>query len=91
MPGGRTTLYGAVKMGDGVAVVPLKCACNETAHICIGEALTPAEASPGDTKFLRRWLFSFDETLRLALHGEIVDSTSLVGLALAALRLSPPR
>ena len=39
----------------------------------------------------QRWVFFFDEALRLALHGEIVDSTNLVGWALAALRSSPPR
>ena len=77
--------------GRRCGAVPSKSICDETAHIYIGEALTPAEASPDDTEFLQRWLFSFDETLRLALHGEIVDSMSLVGLALAALRSSPPR
>ena len=77
--------------GRRCGAVPSKSICDETAHIYIGEALTPAEASPDDTEFLQRWLFSFDEALRLPLHSEIMDSMSLVGLALAALLSSPPR
>ena len=55
------------------------------------DTVLPAGASPDDTEFLQRRVFSIDEALRWALHGEIMDSTSLVGLALAALRSSPPR
>ena len=91
MPGGRTTLCSVVTTGDGMGMVPSKSTCDETAHIYIGEALTPAGAIPGDTESLPRWVFSFDEAQRLVPRDEIMDSTSLVGLALAAQRPSPPR
>jgi ADP-ribose pyrophosphatase len=63
-----------------------KCICDETAHLYIGENLTPAEAPPDDTEFLERRIFPFDEALRLALEGEIMDSMSVVALLLAARR-----
>lgn len=63
-----------------------KCICDETAHLYIGENLTPAEAPPDDTEFLERRIFSFDEALRLALEGEIMDSMSVIALLLAARR-----
>ncbi len=79
MPGGRTTLHGVVTTGDGVGVVPSKSICDETAHICIGEALTLADARPDETEFLQRRVFSFDQALDMALNGEIMDSMSLGG------------
>ncbi len=63
-----------------------KCICDETAHLYIGEALTPAEAPPDETEFLERRLFAFDEALRMALAGEIMDSMSVIALLLAARR-----
>ncbi len=63
-----------------------KCICDETAHLYIGEDLTPAEAPPDDTEFLERRVFSFDEALRMALNGEIMDSMSVMALLLAARR-----
>jgi hypothetical protein len=48
--------------------------------------LTPAQASPDDTEFLQRRVFPFDEALRMALEGEIMDSMSVLGLLLAARR-----
>ena len=63
-----------------------KCICDETAHLYIGEDLTPAEVPPDDTEFLERWVFPFDEALRMTLEGEIMDSMSVVALLLAARR-----
>ena len=63
-----------------------KCICDETAHLYIGEELTPAEAVPDETEFLQRRIFSFDEALRMALEGEIMDSMSVIALLLAARR-----
>ena len=63
-----------------------KCICDETAHLYIGENLTVAQASPDDTEFLQRRVFPFDEALRMALQGEIMDSMSVMGLVLAARR-----
>ena len=65
-----------------------KCICDETAHLYIGEKLTPAQASPDDTEFLQRRVFPFEEALRMALEGEIMDSMSVMGLLLAARRRS---
>ena len=64
-----------------------KCICDETAHLYIGEDLTPAQALPDETEFLERRIFPFDEALRMALEGEIMDSMSVIGLLLAARRL----
>jgi ADP-ribose pyrophosphatase len=64
-----------------------KCICDETAHLYVGEDLARAEAPPDDTEFLERRVFPFDEALRLALEGEIMDSMSVLGLLLAARRL----
>ena len=61
-----------------------KCICDETAHIYVGQDLTPAQASPDDTEFLERRIFVFDDALRMALEGEIMDSMSVIGLLLAA-------
>lgn len=61
-----------------------KCICDETAHIYVGDELVPDEAPPDDTEFLERRVFPFDEALRRALEGEIMDSMSVVGLLLAA-------
>jgi ADP-ribose pyrophosphatase len=63
-----------------------KCVCDETAHLYVGEDLTPAKASADDTEFLERRVFPFDEALRMALEGEIMDSMSVLGLLLAARR-----
>jgi ADP-ribose pyrophosphatase len=65
-----------------------KCICDETAHLYIGEKLTPAEASPDETELLQRRIFSFQEALRMALEGDIMDSMSVMGLLLAARRRS---
>jgi ADP-ribose pyrophosphatase len=63
-----------------------KCICDESAHLYIGEDLTPAQAPPDDTEFLERRVFPFDEALRMVLACEIMDSMSVIGLLLAARR-----
>jgi ADP-ribose pyrophosphatase len=63
-----------------------KCICDETAHLYLGEDLTPAKALPDDTEFLERRVFAFEGALRMALEGEIMDSMSILGLLLAARR-----
>ena len=61
-----------------------KCVCDETAHLYVGQDLTPAQASPDETEFLECRVFSFDEALRMVLEGEIMDSMSVIGLLVAA-------
>jgi ADP-ribose pyrophosphatase len=64
-----------------------KCICDETAHIYLGKELRREEARPDDTEFLQRRVFPFDEALRMALEGAIMDSMSVIGLLLAARRM----
>jgi ADP-ribose pyrophosphatase len=63
-----------------------KSICDETAHLYVGEDLTPASVPPDETEFLERRTFPFDEALRMVLEGEIMDSMSVIGLLLAARR-----
>jgi ADP-ribose pyrophosphatase len=64
-----------------------KCICDETAHLYVGEALTPSHEIPDETEFLQRRAFPFDQALRMSLEGEIMDSMSVLGIVLAARRL----
>jgi ADP-ribose pyrophosphatase len=64
-----------------------KCICDETAHLYVGEDLTPASALPDETEFLERRTFPFEQALGMVLEGEIMDSMSVIGLLLAARRL----
>ena len=64
-----------------------KSICDETAHIYLGRKLTNRDATPDDTEFLQRRAFPFEEALRMALEGEIMDSMSVIGLLLAARRM----
>ena len=64
-----------------------KCICDETAHLYIGRDLRAAQAPPDDTEFLQRRVFPFDEALRMALEGEIMDSMTILGLLLTARQL----
>ena len=61
-----------------------KCICDETAHLYIGQELTPVKALPDDTEFLEQQIFPFDEALRMTLEGEIMDSMSVIALLLTA-------
>ena len=63
---------------------PSKCVCDETAHLYVGQDLTPSEAPPDETEFLERRIFAFDEALRMVLEGEIMDSMSVIALLVAA-------
>jgi len=63
-----------------------KCICDETAHLYMGEKLTPAQVDPDETEFIERRVFSFDQALSMALDGEIMDSMSVMGLLLAERR-----
>jgi ADP-ribose pyrophosphatase len=61
-----------------------KCICDETAHLYLGELLTPRQMAPDQTKFLERRIFPFNEALQMALDGEIMDSMSVLGIVLTA-------
>ena len=61
-----------------------KSVCHETAHLYVGESLSPNHEPPDDTEFLERRVFSFERALQMALAGEIMDSMSVLGIVLAA-------
>jgi ADP-ribose pyrophosphatase len=64
-----------------------KSVCDETAHLYIGEALSPAQRPPDDTEFLEVCAFPFAEALRMVVDCEIMDSMSVIALLhLARLR-----
>jgi ADP-ribose pyrophosphatase len=64
-----------------------KSVCDETAHLYVGESLTPSHEMPDETEFLQRRVFPFEQVLRMSLEGEIMDSMSVLGILLAARRL----
>jgi ADP-ribose pyrophosphatase len=63
-----------------------KSVCDETAHLYLGLDLSPAKALPDETEFLERRVFPFQQALDMALHGQIMDSMSVLALLLAARR-----
>ena len=61
-----------------------KSVCDETAHIFIGEGLSPSEQIPDETEFIEIRAFPFAEALRMVVASEIVDSMSVIGILHAA-------
>ena len=61
-----------------------KCICDETAHLYMGLNLKRAHATPDETEYLERRVFTFEKALHLALEGDIRDSMTLMGLLLTA-------
>lgn len=59
---------------------------DEVAHLYVARDLTPVPAVPDRTEQIEVRAFPFDEALRMAEEGEILDSMSVVGLLLAARR-----
>jgi ADP-ribose pyrophosphatase len=57
-----------------------KSVMDETAHLFIGEHLTPAEALPDATEFIEVQPFPFATALHMVLSGEIVDSMTIVAI-----------
>jgi len=61
-----------------------KCICDETAHIFVGEGLTPSPRTPDETEFIELRTFPFAEAMAMVERSEIVDSMSVVGILHAA-------
>ena len=57
-----------------------KSVCRETAHLYLGEELTPAAVPLDDTEFLEIASFPFAEAVQMALDGRIMDSMSIIAL-----------
>jgi ADP-ribose pyrophosphatase len=64
-----------------------KSVMNETAHLYLGEDLTPAERPADETEFIERRLFPFSQVLEMVRRAEISDSMTVIAVLHAALRL----
>ncbi len=70
---------------------PSKSVLNETAHLYLGEDLSPAECPPDHTEFIERRVFAFEEALAMVRRAEIVDSMTVIAILSAALRMNGER
>lgn len=61
-----------------------KSVMDETAHLFIGEELARLARPPDDTEFIEVRTFPFTDALRMVLHGEIVDSMTIIAILHAA-------
>jgi len=57
-----------------------KCICEETAHLYIGEGLSPARRPADETEFIEARAFLFSEALRMVAECEIMDSMSVIAM-----------
>ena len=64
-----------------------KSVMNETAHLYLGEELTPADHPPDDTEFIERRVFPFGEVVEMVQRSEITDSMTVIAVLHAARRL----
>jgi ADP-ribose pyrophosphatase len=64
---------------------PSKSVLDETAHLYLGEELSPAECPPDQTEFIERRVFPFREALDMVRRAEIVDSMTVIAVLSAAL------
>jgi ADP-ribose pyrophosphatase len=61
-----------------------KSVVDETAHLFLGEDLSPMAMLPDDTEFIEVRPFPFNEVLRMVLHGEIIDAMTIIAVLHAA-------
>jgi ADP-ribose pyrophosphatase len=61
-----------------------KSMCEETAHLYIGERLSPAQRPADETEFIEVGTFPFADTLRMVVDCEIMDSMSVIAILHAA-------
>jgi ADP-ribose pyrophosphatase len=61
-----------------------KSVCDETAHLYVGERLSPALRDPDETEFIEVRAFPFTEALRMVIDCQIMDSMSVTGILHAA-------
>lgn len=60
---------------------------DEILHLFLAEGLIPSQASPEEDEFLEILKVPLEEALGMVASGEIVDSKSIAGIALASLYL----
>jgi len=61
-----------------------KSMCEETAHLYIGEGLSPAQRPADETEFIEVGALPFADALRMVLDCEIMDSMSVIAILHAA-------
>jgi 8-oxo-dGTP pyrophosphatase MutT (NUDIX family) len=61
-----------------------KCICEETAHLYVGEGLSPSHRPADETEFIEARAFPFSEALRMVVECEIMDSMSVIAILHAA-------
>ena len=57
-----------------------KSVCKETAHLYIGEGLSPAQRPPDETEFIEVKAFPFAEAVQMVIGCEIMDSMSVIAI-----------
>jgi 8-oxo-dGTP pyrophosphatase MutT (NUDIX family) len=68
-----------------------KCICDETAHLYVGQGLSPTHHVPDETEFIEVGTFSFAEALHMVVDCEIMDSMSVIAILHAARLREEPR
>ncbi len=61
-----------------------KCICDETAHLYIGEGLSPVRHTPDETEFIEVGAFPFARAVEMVIGCQIMDSMSVIAILHAA-------
>jgi ADP-ribose pyrophosphatase len=57
-----------------------KSVCRETAHLYVGEELSPAPRPPDETEFIEVKAFPFAQVLQMVINCEVMDSMSVIAI-----------
>jgi 8-oxo-dGTP pyrophosphatase MutT (NUDIX family) len=74
------TGYQAAQLARISSYYTSKCICEETAHLYIGEGLSPAQRPPDETEFIEVKAFPFADALRMVIECDIMDSMSVIAI-----------
>jgi len=73
--------YRAGQLKKIVAYHTSKSVLDETAHLYLAEELQPVHSQPtDDTEFIKTQLFPFPKLLSMVMHGEILDSMTIIAV-----------
>jgi len=78
--------YSAARVVKLCTIDTSKSILDETAHLYLGEDLTPVTRTPDDTEFIEVRAFPFDEVVRMVERSEIVDAMTVIAVLHAARR-----
>jgi ADP-ribose pyrophosphatase len=81
--------YRAARLSPLCTYHTSKSVMDETAHLYLAEALTPAPTLADETEFIDVRPFPFAEALAMVLSGEIVDSMTIIAMLLTAQKRAP--